>query len=177
MIEDNEALGKNIKNLEITIEYEQLYFDDILYIFNSLKRMSENFFDKDEFWMDEDIYGYLKEEDIDISKSKYYKLTPHFRKIVKKSLTYQIIEFEKGSLKLKCCFAISEASLVPLVSSVNLPAGLTLGIILGITEQIYDKHEEEFDEKFSKLKSRWKKESHKKGREKRGIYFDIKKED
>jgi len=162
-----------MREITIKIEYEKLYFDDLIYVFNSLIRTTIQFYEKEEYWYDDAVYNYLLEHDIKIAKDEYYKSIPALKKIIQKSITYQIIEFSKGSIRIKSMFVIVETALVPLISAINLPAGITISVITELAGLIYSEHEKDFDDRINKLKSRWETQSTKKGRKERKIIFRI----
>ncbi len=162
-----------MKSLEISIDYKTLYFDDMIYAFNSLKEMTRNFLLKDEYWEDGTVYKYLTRTHPNLNEMDYFKSISIIRTIFRKGTTFEIIEFKEGSIKIRCSFRIAECTLIPFISYQNLIAGMTIGTMIGIANEIYNKHEREFDKKIEKLQKRWKSHSTKKGEEKREVTLNV----
>ena len=158
--------------INISIEYDTLYFEDLIYPLISLKNSTRSFFKKDEYWLNENIYDYLHNEGFELTKEEYYKNAHKFKELVSKSLTFEISELKPGSIRLKVVFAISETALIPILSSINLPVGITIATILGIVHIIYSENEAKYDEMINNLKRNWDRESISK--EKRKIKYGLK---
>lgn len=159
-----------MKELEINIEYKKLHFDDLIYIFYSLKNATQKFYDNDEYWYDDKLCTYISNK-IQIDKEDYYKSIAKIKQIIKKSISYEIIDFLPGSIKIKATFVISGTTLIPLITTLSLPAGMTMAVLVGLANLYYSEHEEEFDMKIRQLRGRWYRESEK--RKDRGVVFHI----
>jgi len=135
------------KNISMTLEikYDKLYFDDIVFIFKSLKNRNKIFFTTDKYWVNEDIYKCLKNNNIKIEKEQYDKIIPALKDIIKRSIDFQIENISKGSLIIKISLDVLRTTLVPLISISNLPQGIEIGMILVIINNIYSKYEKEYD--------------------------------
>ncbi|MCX6821988.1 MAG: hypothetical protein NTW30_04390 [Candidatus Aenigmarchaeota archaeon] len=159
-----------MKEIEFQIKYKQLYFDDVIYVFQTLKNTTRNFFMEDKYWLEDDTYQFFLDNNIDIKKEDYYQVIPELKTIIRRGLTFEITEWEKGSLTIKATIAFGEA-LVPFVSVINLPSGITIAVLFKLMFDMYSKHEKEYDERIQRLLKNWKKTSKKRDREQRGIEY------
>jgi len=166
-----------MKNIEFKIEYEKLFFDDIMYVFKTIKNTSKKFYSIDENWHKTEKYvEFLKENNIEINNEDFLRAIPIIQKIISRGLTYEIKSFEQGSIKIKGLFVISDSALIPILSAVNLPVGITVSIITGLALLYYNENEEEYDMKINRLKENWKRTSKKPDRKKRRIEYQMIKE-
>jgi len=162
-----------MKEIEIVIKYEKLYFDDIVYVYKTLKETTQKFFMNEMFWSEDKTYQFFIDRNLKIKKEDINKIIPELKEIVRKGITFEIVEWEKSSLKIKATIALSGHVLVYFSSVVFLPAGLTIELLSDLLLLIYSEHEEEYDIKIKKLLNRWKKASEKEDRKQRGISYYI----
>jgi len=165
-----------MKELILKLEYDKLYFDDLMYFLKSLSSTTRNFYNNNEFWFNDKIFDYLNKEKLfSVKNDEYYKLLVNLKDCVIKNITYEIIDFSKGSLKIKCWIAIHGGVVAGLNSLENLPVGITIGIITQLLEIIYSHNEKEYDHLIGKLKEKLFKKSKKISQDGRKVGFSVEK--
>lgn len=156
--------------LDITIQYKKLYFDDLNFIFNSIKNATKKFYDQKEIWYNPKIKNYLLSEKIIKDETDYEESVQALKESLKKGLTYEIIEISQGSLRLKCGLAVSGIISANLAPSVEIK--ISIEILTAIAIILYDEYETEYDKIFENLKKRiLKKVKH--GDNLRGINYQL----
>ena len=163
-----------IREITISVEYDTLYFEDLIYLLRSVIDTTKKFYGSDRIWTDGFAYNYLLQHDIVRDEEEYYKFLDTLKKIIQKSVKYQIVDFSRGSLKIRAAFVIAEGAVVPIAIEKSSLIGISIGIIAELAKLLYEKHEREFDEYLKKLRNRLRNRSIMKGkREKRKIWYDV----
>lgn len=187
-IDNNNQIEKWRKKITIEIEYERLFFDDMIYIMQSLKETTREFFIRNKYWYDKNIYNFLienenirryfEEEEIRRNKKEYFDekypfIIDDLKVIMENSITYEIFELSKGSMRIHCAFVIAENTFVPLSFLDHFTTGVIIGTLIGIAHIIYTGHEKEFDNKLKQLQKEWNYERRRGTRKRRGIRFKL----
>ena len=162
-----------MKDIEISLEYEKLYFEDLILLLNSLRNSTRKFFRTEKYWLDDKIITSILNTDLKISKDEYYKILPNLRHILSKSITYEITEFKEGSIKLRCSIAVTTAVLITLASQEPFSFQLTANVLSALANILYNSFERDFDKVIDQVQSKLSFTSFNDDKRARGIKYSI----